>query len=310
MARSRKGLTLNGWLVIDKASGMTSTQVVGKVRWLTKAQKVGHAGTLDPLATGVLPIALGEATKTVPFAMDSAKIYRFTVRWGAATDSDDSEGAVIRTADGRPTPQQIAAILPRFTGMISQTPPIYSALKIDGERAYDLARAGETVILQPRDITVHSLVLLEQPDEDNAVFEAHVGKGTYVRSLARDMGEALGTAGHIVQLRRVSVGKFHADNAISLEKLEEVTHGARLDEYLHSVSTALDDIPALALTDAEAAKLRQGMSLSWLSRADAERLKPLGPSCEGMALCVAGTVPVALVEVSAAEIRPVRVFNL
>ena len=308
--RKRKGLPISGWIVIDKAEGMTSTQVVGKVRWLTKAQKVGHAGTLDPLATGVLPIALGEATKTVPFAMDSRKTYRFTVRWGIATDTDDSEGAPIRDCDVRPTTAQIEAVLPRFTGLIVQMPPIYSALKVDGARAYNLARAGETVELKARDIFVHRLTLLDRPDEDHAVFEAHVGKGCYIRSLARDLGEALATAGHIVQLRRVDVGKFSVDNAISLEKLEELTHGAALDECLHPVWTALDDIPALALTDAEAAKLRQGQSLSWFSRFDAERLSPLGPSNEGTALAFAGDLAIALVEVSAAEIRPVRVFNL
>ncbi len=308
--RKRKGLPLHGWLVIDKPQGMTSTQVVGKVRWLTRAQKVGHAGTLDPLATGVLPIALGEATKTVPYAMDSRKTYRFTVRWGVATDTDDSQGAAIRHSDHRPRVAEIEAALPRFTGTIRQSPPIYSALKIDGARAYDLARAGEVVELKPRDIDVHRLVLLEQPDADHAVFEAHVGKGCYVRSLARDMGEAMGTAGHIAQLRRMDVGKFSVDHAISLEKLEELTHGARLDEYLAPAWTALDDIPALALTEAEAGRLRQGQSLSWLSRHDAERLKALGPSAQGTALAFSGKTAIAVVEVRAAEIRPVRVFNL
>jgi tRNA pseudouridine55 synthase len=310
LTRTRKGLPINGWLVIDKPLGMTSAQVVGKVRWLTKAQKVGHAGTLDPAATGVLPIALGEATKTVAYAMDVPKTYRFTVQWGTATDTDDAEGKPIRTSDARPTADQIAAILPGFTGAISQMPPIYSALKIDGERAYDLARAGEDVILKARQVQVHSLVLTATPDPDHAVFEASVGKGTYVRSLARDMAETLGTAGHVVQLRRVNVGKFTESMAISLEKLAEVTHGAALDAYLAPVGTALDDIPALALTDAEAQSLRQGQSLSFFSRTDADRLGVLGETRQGMALALIGDTPVALVEVLNAEIRSVRVFNL
>ncbi len=310
MNRIRKGQPISGWLIIDKPQGMTSAQVVGKVRWLTKAQKVGHAGTLDPLATGVLPIALGEATKTVSFAMDHAKTYGFTVQWGSATDTDDSEGQPIRMSDRRPTGDEIVDALPGFTGAIRQMPPIYSALKVGGERAYDLARAGESFELQPRDIIVHSLTLVGLPDADHAVFEANVGKGCYIRSLARDIALALGTEGHITQLARLNVGKFSLAAAISLEKLAEVTHGARLDEYLAPVETALDDIPALALTDAEAQKLRQGQYLCWISSSDAERLAPLGPGHEGTALALYGGKPIALVEVSAAEIRPVRVLNL
>ena len=267
MGRIKKGLPISGWLVIDKPLGMTSTQVVGKVRWLTKAQRVGHAGTLDPLATGVLPIALGEATKTVPYAMEGRKIYRFTVRWGIATATDDAEGPPVRTSPVRPTAQEIAAALPGFTGSIVQVPPVYSAILIDGERAYDLARSGAEVEMKPRAATVHSFHLLEQPDADHAVLEAEVGKGCYVRALARDLAVALGTEGHVTSLRRLTVGKFSLHHAISLDNLAEEGHGARLDELMLPVATALDDIPALAITEEEAQRLRQGQFLLWISAA-------------------------------------------
>ncbi len=306
--RHKKGLPISGWLVIDKPLHMTSTQVVGKVRYLTKAQKVGHAGTLDPLATGILPIALGEATKTVAFAMDKRKTYRFTARWGIATATEDAEGAVTATSDIRPAQADIEAVLSRFTGTIEQAPPAYSAIKIDGERAYDLARAGEAPEMELRPVTVHALKLLEMPDSDHAVFEADVGKGCYVRSLARDIALALGTVAHVTQLARLNVGKFGLDRAISLEILEQAAHGAALDEHLLPVKTALDDIPALALTDAEAGKLRQGQSLMWITRADAARLDAARST--GIALAMAGDKPVALVEVEGCEIRPVRVLNL
>ena len=306
--RKKKGLPISGWLVIDKPLHMTSTQVVGKVRWLTKAAKVGHAGTLDPLATGVLPIALGEATKTVAFAMDKRKTYRFTARWGIATATDDAEGEAVATSEARPSPEDIRTMLPRFIGTIDQAPPAYSAIKIDGERAYDLARAGEAPEMELRPVTVHALALLETPDAEHAVFEAEVGKGCYVRSLARDMALALGTVAHVTQLARLNVGKFGMDRAISLEILEQATHGAALDEHLLPVETALDDIPALALTDAEAGRLRQGQSLTWITRADAARLEPARST--GVALASTGGKPVALVEIDGCEIRPVRVLNL
>jgi tRNA pseudouridine55 synthase len=310
MGRNKKGLPISGWLVIDKPLGMSSAQVVGKVRWLTKAAKVGHAGTLDPLATGVLPIALGEATKTVSYAMDKPKTYRFTVEWGRATTTDDAEGETLRLSDHRPGRDEIEAVLPRFTGEIRQVPPAFSAIKIDGQRAYAMARAGEEVELAERAITVHKLALVEQPDADHAIFEALVGKGCYVRSLARDIAIALGTEGHVTQLERTSVGKFDIAHAISLEMLSESAHGAALDAHLLAIETVLDDIPALALTEAEAGRLRQGQTLSWISRGDTERLSRLGSGFAGTALALLGKSPIALVEIAGIEIRPVRVLNL
>jgi tRNA pseudouridine55 synthase len=306
----RKGLPISGWLVIDKPLGLTSTQVVGRVRYLTKAPKVGHAGTLDPLATGVLPIALGEATKTVSYAMDGRKTYRFTVRWGATTTTDDSEGDIVRASDRRPSPMEIEAALPHFIGTIAQTPPRFSAIKIDGERAYDLARAGEDVALAARPVHIYALRIIEQPDADHTSFEAEVGKGFYIRALARDLAQNLGCEGHIAALCRLSVGKFTLPAAISLEKLEEAVQDGRLDEHLLPLATALDDIPALAVSDAEASRLRLGQSLTWFSRADADRLKPMDQTSEPIALALTGDKPVALVEVEGAEIRPVRVLNL
>ena len=307
--RVRKGLPISGWLVINKAAGMTSAQVVGKVRWLTKAQKVGHAGTLDPLATGVLPIALGEATKTVNFAMDKRKTYRFTVKWGEATDTEDCEGAVVRTSPVRPDATAIKTALPGFIGTIYQVPPAYSALKIDGQRAYDLSRRGDAPEMTSRPVTIHSLTLIEALP-DSATLEAEVGKGTYVRSLARDLALALGTEGHITALARLRVGKFCIEDAISLEQLEEKLQGAGLDAHMLPVETVLDDIPALALTVAEAGRVRQGGSLVWIAKGDAERLEPLRASTNGIGLALSEGKPVALVELSGIELRPIRVLNL
>ena len=216
MARRKKGNPINGWIILDKPVGMTSTQAVGKVRWLFQAQKAGHAGTLDPLATGVLPIALGEATKTVPYAVDGVKAYEFTVRWGAETDTDDAEGRIVETSDLRPTADEIEAILPDFHGEILQTPPQFSAIKIQGERAYDLARSGETVKLEPRPVVIDRLDLVAMPDTDTSVFEAECGRGTYVRALARDMGRRLGCLGHVTQLRRTRVAAFSAGSAVTV----------------------------------------------------------------------------------------------
>src|SRR5262245_19612222 len=220
MARRRKGKAVHGWLVLDKPAGMTSTQAVATVRRLHDARQAGHAGTLDPLATGVLPIALGEATKTMPYAVDGTKHYRFTVRWGAGTDTDDAEGRIVASSDARPARAAIEALLPRFTGDILQTPPAFSAIKVDGARAYDLAREGETVELEPRTVRIDHLMLLEAPAPDTAVLEARCGKGTYVRALARDMGRALGCLGHLVALRRTLVAPFAEAQAVSLETLE------------------------------------------------------------------------------------------
>ena len=218
MARTKKGNPVHGWVVLDKPAGMTSTQAVGAIKRLFEAQKAGHAGTLDPLATGILPIALGEATKTVPFAVDGEKAYRFTVRFGAETDTDDAEGEVVRTSDALPARPAIEALLPRFTGEIMQVPPQFSAIKVDGDRAYDLARDGEEVVLEPREVMIEDLYLIDMPDAATAVFEARCGKGTYVRALARDMGRALGCFGHVIELRRTRVGSFDEAASVTLER--------------------------------------------------------------------------------------------
>ncbi|MCB1434553.1 MAG: tRNA pseudouridine(55) synthase TruB, partial [Alphaproteobacteria bacterium] len=222
----KRGNPVHGWVILDKPYGMTSTQAVGKVRWLFNAQKAGHGGTLDPLATGLLPIALGEATKTVSHAMDGRKIYRFTAHWGEERSTDDLEGEVTAQSVERPTVTQIEAILPRFTGEIQQAPPAFSAIKVAGERAYDLARAGEAVDLAPRPVHIEDLNLVDIPDTDHATFEVTCGKGTYIRSLARDMGRALACLGHVSMLRRIAVGPFTETDMISLEKLEELRHKA------------------------------------------------------------------------------------
>lgn len=308
MARRPKGQKVDGWIVLDKPVGMTSTEAVARVKRLFDAQKAGHAGTLDPLASGSLPIALGEATKTVAFVMDGRKVYRFEVRWGAETTTDDTEGAVVANSDSRPDEAAIRAILPDFTGAISQTPPQFSAIKIAGARAYDLARSGEVVDLQPRDIVVHSLDLVGVPDPHTAVFEAECGKGTYVRALARDMGRRLGCHGHVVKLRRLVVGPFGEDGMISLEMLEELGHkaaasgGAGAAAALHSVATALDGIPALVMTEGDAARLKRGQAVILRGR-DA-------PVFSGLAYAVIGGVPVALGEVEMGAFNPKRVFNL
>jgi tRNA pseudouridine55 synthase len=308
MARREKGRKVDGWLVLDKPVGMTSTDAVARVKRLFDAQKAGHAGTLDPLASGSLPIALGEATKTVSLVMDGRKIYRFTVRWGIETTTDDAEGSVAATSDLRPTAEEIRAILPEFSGEISQVPPRFSAIKIAGERAYDLAREGERVELEPRDIVIHRLELLESPDLDHSVFLAECGKGAYVRALARDMGRRLSTHGHVVALRRLAVGPFDEEDMISLEKLEELRHkagapdGLLAEGVLLSVATALDDIPALAMTEKDAARLRRGQAVILRGR-DA-------PVISGPAYAIFGGLPVALGEVEKGAFNPKRVFNL
>jgi tRNA pseudouridine55 synthase len=248
---------VHGWVVLDKPIGMTSTHAVAVVKRLFQAKRAGHAGTLDPLASGGLPIALGEATKTVPFVMDGRKRYRFTVAWGEQRDTDDTEGRVTQTSDIRPSAEAIRELLPQFTGLIEQIPPQYSAIKVQGERAYDLARDGETVELKPRPVEIHQLILVEQPDSSHSVFEAECGKGTYVRSLARDIGAILGCYGHICALRRTLVGPFGEADMIPLEQLEALCDRAAsgegsLADALLPVETALDDIPALAVTHPQA----------------------------------------------------------
>ncbi len=312
MARKKRGRPVSGWLVVDKPEGMTSTQVVGKVRWLFQAEKAGHGGTLDPIATGVLPIAMGEATKTVAFAQDGTKCYHFRARWGEERNTDDRAGDVIDRSDRRPETAAIEAALGAFVGEIQQIPPQFSAIKLDGARAYDLARAGEVVDLAARQVRVDRFSLVGQPDADHADFEVVCGKGTYMRSLARDMGRALGCLGHIAELRRLSVGRFTLAKAISLDQLVALGQGADLDSQLLPVETALDDIPALALTAEEAYRLRQGQAVALLRRQDFERLEKLiDDSAEREVLVLATTArrPVALCRLEGAEIRPVRVIN-
>ncbi len=305
MAR-RRGQPVHGWLVLDKPTGLTSTKAVGLVRRIYDAAKAGHAGTLDPLATGVLPIALGEATKTVPFVVDGNKSYRFTVRWGTETDTDDSEGNILRRSAVRPERQQIEAILTDFTGAIMQVPPQYSAIKVGGERAYDLAREGETFELQARRVLIDRLNLLEMPDPDHSVFEAHCGKGTYVRAIARDIGRILNVYGHIVSLRRTSVSCFTEFDTISLDKLLELGHSAAgretLNEVLKPVETALDDIPALAVNGSDALRLRRGQTVLLRGR-DA-------PITKGPVYAMSRGSLVALGEVQQGQLKPTRVFNL
>lgn len=310
MARKKKGTPLHGWVNLDKPLGMTSTQAIGRIRRFTDAQKLGHAGTLDPLATGILPIALGEATKTIPFVQDRDKVYRFTVQWGAATTTDDREGAVIKSSDARPTRQQILDLLPRFMGEIEQVPPQFSAIKIDGERAYDLARAGEQVDIKPRLVEVYGLELLGMK-ADSAEFELACSKGTYVRSIARDMGEILGCFGHVSALRRLAVGNFTEETAISLDEFEKMVQNSAPDQVLMPVETALDDIPALAMTASEITRIKQGQTLRLLSKQDLDRLTVAGIGQDSdLILAVGDNKPVALLEKDGVALYPVKVFNL
>ena len=306
MARRRKGRAVHGWIVLDKPVGVTSTNAVARVKRMFQAAKAGHAGTLDPLASGILPIALGEATKTVPYVVDGLKSYRFTVRWGEETETDDNEGEVTQRSVKRPSLSDIERLLPDFTGEIEQVPPRYSAIKVEGARAYDLAREGDEFQLAARLVQVNQLTIQELPDNDHAILEAECGKGTYVRSLARDLGRALGCFGHVSQLRRTRVGPFKEDATISLDKLEELSHSAAghegLDAILESVETALDDIPALAISGDDAAKLKRGQAVLLRGR-DA-------PIINGPVYATSRGTLVALGEVKRGELRPKRVFNL
>jgi len=314
VARRKKGQPVHGWVIIDKPQGMTSTQVVGAVRRIFDAQKAGHAGTLDPMATGVLAIALGEATKTVPYAMDSQKTYRFTACWGEARDSDDAEGKVTGTSDKRPTKDEIEAALPRFTGDLSQVPPAYSAIKVQGERAYDLAREGEVVELAPRTVEVYEARLLAQPDPDHAVFEIRCGKGTYVRSWVRDIALALGTLGHVSQLRRTQVGGFTEEMAVPLAREGGNVHIPAAFEHLRPIATALDGIPALAVTGQEALRLRSGNPVLIRANQFAKitESQSEGEDLQGLTVFLQTSEgePVALAEIASGELRPFRVFNL
>lgn len=304
MARPKRGRPINGWLVIDKGEGITSTQVVGAVKRLTGAQKVGHGGTLDPLATGVLPIAMGEATKTVAWIMDARKSYDFTLRFGEARDTDDAAGAVITTSDRRPDDALIEAALPRFLGTIQQRPPRYAAVKVQGERAYDLARRGEAVELAPRAVRIDTLELVGRPDPDHARFRMTCGKGAYVRALARDLGELLGCLAHVAALRRLAVGPFSLDMAVSLDALASIVADDTLPQILVPVATALAGIPALAVTEPQALRLRAGQPVR------------VAPAFLGEELREPATVRamragelIALARLEGMELSPVRVFK-
>lgn len=308
MTRRRKGRNVSGWVVIDKPSGLTSTQVVGRVRRVFDPVKIGHGGTLDPLATGLLPVAMGEATKTVSYVMGGLKTYRFTLRWGQATATDDAEGEIIEHSDHLPSDREIRAALPRFVGRIEQVPPTFSAIKVAGKRAYDMARAREAFELTPRQVEIHRLELVSRDDPQLATFEVACGKGAYMRALARDLGRALGTCAHVVALRRCAVGPFTEDHAISLESLEALGHSAADSGALLPVEAALDDIPALALTESEASCLRRGQTVCMLARANRERIRDFANGA--ILYATSGGKPVALARYEAGDIRPVRVLNL
>ena len=309
--RRREKRDVHGWIVLDKPVGMTSTHAVSIVKRAFKARRAGHAGTLDPLASGLLPIALGEATKTVPFVMEGRKRYRFTVRWGEERDTDDAEGRAVATSDSRPSAEAITALLPNFTGTIAQVPPRYSAVKIEGERAYDLAREGEVVELEPRPVEIHRLDLVESPggaDPDRSVFEAECGKGTYVRAIARDMGRALGCYGHVVELRRTRVGPFEENDAVSVDPLQEAVAGTEqpttfgpASSLLLPVEAGLASLPALAVSRSDAARLARGQAVLLRGR-DA----PIMSGC--IAVLSQGSL-LALADIDKGELHPRRIFN-
>lgn len=299
MARRKKGRDISGWLVIDKPAGLTSTTVVNKVRWALDAKKAGHAGTLDPDATGILAVALGEATKTVPYVTDALKAYRFTVRFGIATNTDDADGDVIDTSDNRPSDADIAAALPGFVGDIMQVPPAFSAVKVDGERAYAKARAGEDVTLEARPLFVESLEMVARPDPDHAEFDMVCGKGGYVRSIARDLGQALGCLGHVTTLRRIWSGPFELEDAITLDEVEALARTPELDAKLLPLSAGLMDLPELPTTVEGATRLRNG-NPGMVIAADAAYGDVAWASLQGE--------PVAVGVYKAGELHPTRVF--
>jgi len=288
---------VDGWVVLDKPVGLTSTTAVSALKRIYNGKKAGHAGTLDPLASGILPIAFGEATKTVPFVQDGEKAYRFKVKWGQETDTDDSEGKVMRESDSRPEQAAIEALLPQFIGDIQQTPPQYSAIKIAGERAYDLAREGETVELKPRPVTIHSLVI-ESMEGDETVLFMECGKGAYVRAIARDLGRLLGCYGHVTALRRTRVGPFFEDDSYTLEEIEA---GGMAGEALLGVEAGLTELPCVVVDRDTAARLRRGNSVI---------LRGRDAPAEGIVYAVCGGAPVAFGEVVQGALEPSRVFNL
>ncbi|MCB2112135.1 MAG: tRNA pseudouridine(55) synthase TruB [Parvularculaceae bacterium] len=306
--RRKKGRPVSGWIILDKAYDFGSTEAVSKLKWLFQAQKAGHAGTLDPLATGVLPIAFGEATKTVPYVMDATKRYRFTARWGEATTTDDREGDVIATSGNRPACGEIEAILPEFTGSIEQAPPQFSAVKVSGERAYDLAREGKTVALETRVIDIHELSLVGQPDADHAEFEAVTGKGAYVRALVRDMARALGTEGHVSELRRTAVGPFRAEDAITIAALEAMEDVETRDGALLPIDAALGALPQAAVGGPEAERLKRGQP-AVISPATAKGVRGAQSGMIPAVLASLHGEAVAICELDGLKLKPVRVFN-
>lgn len=323
MGRKHKGYKIDGWINLDKPEGLTSTQAIGRVRRILNPRKIGHAGTLDPLATGVLPLALGEATKTVSFMQDALKTYIFTVTWGEERDTHDSEGKVTARNEKRPALKEIESLLSRYIGNIQQLPPRYSALKVKGKRAYDLARAGKEVALEPRMVFIESLEIRPPKAEGGldegaqaaaslTSFLMTCGKGTYVRALARDLGRDLGCFGYVSALRRLKVGTFDVKKAISLDKLEKMSHSAALKMAVLPLQAGLDDIPALSLKKDEAARLRNGQTLAFVSRPDFERLAQAGLDRQDSRIVLAMTdgSPVALIKAEGPKVKPVKVFNL
>ncbi len=301
MGRRQRGRAIDGWLVLDKPAGITSTDAVTRTRRLLDARKAGHAGTLDPAATGLLAIAFGNATKTVPHVTDADKAYRFTLRWGAATDSDDAEGTVIATSAARPDAAAIRAALPAFTGDIMQVPPQVSAVKVDGRRAYDLARAGEVMELAARPLHVDSLELIETPDADTAVLEMVCGKGGYVRSIARDLGEALGCLGHVVTLRRIWSGPFHTDDAVDWAIIE-AGDAAALEAALLPLEAGLDGLPCLPCSAEAAARLRHGNPAPVLAAPDVDYGDEAWAAHGGRAIAIG--------RYRAGELHPSRVLDV
>jgi len=300
MARKRKGRDISGWLVVDKPAGITSSAVVNKVRWAMNAKKAGHAGTLDPAATGVLAVALGEATKTVPYIADALKAYRFTIRLGQATNTDDFEGEVIATSNDRPTDAAIKAALAQFTGDIMQVPPRFSAVKIDGVRAYKLAREGEDVQIAARPLWVEDLTMIDRPDADHVVLEMICGKGGYVRAIARDLGAVLGCHGHVSELRRIWSGPFDAKDGVSMERIEALAGTGELDACLRPLEEGLLDLPELRTSPEGAARLRNG-NPGLVLTSDAEYGDEAWASLDGKAVAVG--------IYKAGELHPSRVFN-
>ena len=305
MARKRKGNPVHGWVALDKPLTMTSTQAVGKTRWLFQAQKAGHGGTLDPLATGILPIALGDATKTVPFTMDASKDYVFVIRWGESRDTQDAEGEVIEVSDIRPSRAAIKSILPMFTGRVEQVPPKYSAIKVDGRRAYDLMRGGGDVELKSRPVYIESLSLIDW-QEDFVILKMTCGKGTYVRSLARDIAAELGACGYVSYLRRTRVGCFDENNSFSLDDLEKLCHRGGVLEALRPVQAVLDDIPVQIVTEQEATDLKHGRAIATSLFQD----QAIDADNPQWVLTLYNDKAIALCNTLEGQLAPKRVFNL